>query len=536
MPLFNPAVSPGSPRPHSPHSRIFPLPTFISLAHSLLHYHIAIFPSRSITKPQAMDLDNLQVSSASTRRGKPRQRSAVACEICHRRRIKCDAVAKGLPCSTCERTGQGCRLIESKRHGKKIKGKTNSTSTFRSPPSSTTAESRNLAPLPNSPSATNHASLHKENADTQQVPNDDPENLYAQVLETAASPGQRPDKIESDTQIMYLGETFNLTHLLHQTSSNGQQYLRKLHYALPLRSKGGLSSKSCDTTNSELLRLQRVFDVPRVEICHELFGVYFRYVHPHYPILDRLDFSIRYQNPTNPPSYLLLQAVLFMAAGHCSESLLLDAGFTSRYEARLTLFKRAKAIYDADHEPDQVTIVQSLFLMSFWWNSLTDQKDTWHWLGNSISFALTLGMHRSTRNSNLSIRDQRLWKKIWWSLFAEDKHAAAALGRPVHIRLRDCDLESLDESDFEEESLPDVHIFGAQEKVHVSYVIFLSELSKILERIVEQSFNPQDKVPLSLTEKFDECQTMLQDWEARLPAELRRCDCLWTNNLHIAYK
>jgi hypothetical protein len=145
-------------------------------------------------------------------------------------------------------------------------------------------------------------------------------------------------------------------------------------------------------------------------------------------------------------------------------------------------------------------------------------------------------MHRSTRNSNLSNKDQRLWKKIWWSLFAEDKHAAAALGRPVHVRLRDCDLEPLDESDFEEESLPDVHIFGVQEKVHVSYVIFLSELSKILERIVEQSFNPQDKVPSSLTEKFDECQTLLQDWEARLPAELRRCDCLWTNNLHIAYK
>jgi hypothetical protein len=488
-----------------------------------------------------MDLEILQASSTTTRRGKPRQRSAIACARCHARRIKCDAVANGLPCSTCTSSGQSCQLIESKRRGQKTKEKKISTSTFRSPNphSSAPVESRHLAALLKSSPAADYASLDRENANNQQLPNDDPENLYTRLLEDAASPVQRLDKIKSATQIMYLGETFNLTHLVHQTSPSRPKYLRKLHYALPLKPKAELSSSCYDTTNSELLRLQKAFDVPSVEICHELFRVYFKYVHPQYPILDRLEFSIRYQNSTNPPSYLLLQAVLFMSAGHCSESLILDAGFTSRYDARLTLFKRAKALYDVDYEPDQVTIVQSLFLMSFWWNSLTDQKDTWHWLGSSISLALTLGMHRSTRYSDLCIRDQRLWKRIWWSLFAEDKHAAAALGRPVHIRLRDCDIEPLEESDFEEQSFPEANIFGIQEKVHVTYVIFLCELSKILERIVEKSFNRQEKVSSSFIEDFQESQNMLRVWQARLPAELRfrpSCDCLWTNNLHIAYR
>lgn len=489
-----------------------------------------------------MDLDNLQSSSATTRRGKPRQRSAVACERCHGRRIKCDAIANGLPCSTCTGTGQSCQLIKSKRHGQKAKGKKNPTLAVSSikPPSSTVVEPRHIAAhFSSSPISADNVSLNREIIRTQQLPNDDPENLYTRLLEDAASPIQRPDQIKSATQIMYLGETFNLTHLVHQTGPNRPKYLRKLHYALPLKSKSELSSKCYDTTTSEVLRLQKAFDIPPVEQCHELFRVYFKYVHPHYPILDRLDFSIKYKNPANPQSYLLLQAVLFMGAGHCSESLILDAGFTSRYEARLTLFKRAKVLYDADYESDQVAIVQSLFLMSFWWNSLTDQKDTWHWLGNSISLALTLGMHRSTRYSDLCIGDQRLWKRIWWSLFAEDKHAAAALGRPVHIRLRDCDIEPLDESDFEEQSPPEAHIFGIQEKVHVMYVIFLCELSKILERIVEKSFNRQEKVSSSCIEKLQECQTMLRGWEARLPAELRfqpSRDCLWTNNLHIAYR
>jgi hypothetical protein len=488
-----------------------------------------------------MDLEKLQASSTMTRRGKPRQRSAIACARCHARRIKCDAVANGLPCSTCTRGGQSCQLIESKRHGQKKKENKSSAAAFRSPnpPSTALVESRHLGALLNSSPTGGHASLDRENVNTQQQPNDDPENLYTRLLEDAASPVQRPDKIKSPTQIMYLGETFNLTHLVHQTSPSRPKYLRKLHYALPVKPKDELSSPCYDTANSELLRLQKAFDVPPIEVCHELFRVYFNCVHPHYPILDHLDFSIQYQNPSNPPSYLLLQSVLFMSAGHCPESLILDAGFTSRYEARLTLFKRAKALYDTEYESDQVTIVQSLFLMSFWWNSLTDQKDTWHWLGNSISLALTLGMHRSTRYSDLCAKDQRLWKRIWWSLFIEDKHAAAALGRPVHIRLRDCDIEPLDESDFEEHSSSEAYVFGIQENVHVTYVIFLCELSKILERIVEKSFNRQQKVSSSIIEKFQECQAMLRGWEALLPAELRfrpSCDCLWTNNLHIAYR
>ena len=79
----------------------------------------------------------------------------------------------------------------------------------------------------------------------------------------------------------------------------------------------------------------------------ELYRAYFKCVHPHYPILDRQGFALKYADPTKPPSYLLLQAVLFMAAGHCDVALLHSAGFKSRYEARLTMFKRTKALYDA---------------------------------------------------------------------------------------------------------------------------------------------------------------------------------------------
>ncbi|KAG5298364.1 cutinase transcription factor 1 alpha [Histoplasma ohiense] len=483
-----------------------------------------------------------------TRSGKPRQRSAIACQRCHSRRVKCNAADSGIPCTNCEQARSSCRLIESKRGRKRV------TSNLPPSVSDTPTGINNIhsKPLPFSHGSSSRSCLIRDNSLPQRpslqlvAPHDrapsaseGPETLYAQVLENAGGSPERPSLVKPGGQVVYLGETFNLTYLLQETSKKSQP-VHKRHVLLPLhpRMNPSYQGRNCDSVTMDLLQRQDAFSIPSVKICRELFRVYFKYVHKHYPILDRRDFACRYADPTNPPSFLLLQAVLFMGSGHCDVSVLKDAGFKSRYDARLALFKRTKALYDLDYESDKLTICQSLFLMSFWWNSPTDQKDTWHWLGNSISLALTIGMHRDTHNSDMSIRDQRLWKKIWWSLFTEDKHAAAALGRPVHIRLRDCDVEQLCESDFEEEPARDPEIFGVQERVDVLYVLFLSDLSKIVERIIDKSFNAHDKTLAAQADTLQLCEEWLLDWERRLPPELhlsRSGECVWTGMLHIAH-
>jgi hypothetical protein len=240
------------------------------------------------------------------------------------------------------------------------------------------------------------------------------------VLDKASNAGALPDVKEGVVHSCYMGETFNLTHLLRQTNADSTRPTRKRHYLVRF-------DPTSRTTNAveedsfllSFLRHQGCFTIPSVHTCYQLFRTYFEFVHPHYPILDRADFAAQYTDLEHPPSYLLLQSVLFMAAGHCDLSVLVEAGFASRYHARKTFFQRAKALYDSDHEPNKVTVVQAVFLISFWWNGPTDQKDTWHWLGVAISLALTLGMHRSTKHSDMKPKDRCLWKKIWWSLFAE---------------------------------------------------------------------------------------------------------------------
>lgn len=380
-----------------------------------------------------------------------------------------------------------------------------------------------------------------EKPDSTQEPQ---ETLYAQVLDKATNAGMQPELKDGVVHVMYMGETFNLTHLLRQTNPESARSTRKKHYVVrfnPRNRKADAVEDECSNDSSVTIFLQQqgALTVPDVHTCYQLFRTYFDFVHPHYPILDRVEFASQYADPSNPPSYLLLQSVLFMAAGHCELSVLHEAGFNTRYHARKTFFQRAKALYDNDHEPNKVTIVQAVFLMSFWWNGPMDQKDTWHWLGVAISLALTLGMHRSTQHSDMKARDRSLWKKIWWTLFTEDKHAATALGRPVHIRRVDCDVELLDRADFEEQQVSRPDIFGAPEPVDGLYVMALVELSFIAESVVHSSFTAFNSTTSNNTEMFHSCSEALDQWKCRLPPELveeNSSSCLWTSMLHIAHR
>jgi hypothetical protein len=224
----------------------------------------------------------------------------------------------------------------------------------------------------------------------------------------------------------------------------------------------------------ELLEWKGAFDLPEKSVHERLLDVYFHTFHPNFPIFNRGDFFRRLQEKSL--SLLVLQAVYFLSATHCDMRLISDAGFSSRQEARLTFYKRAKALFDADYEADAIANMQALFLISFWWGGALDQKDTWHWLGAAISLAQSKGLHRSTKGSDLSAADQRLWKCIWWSIYVRDRHAASALGRPMRIHDDECDVEMLEESDFDDD-VDSVKISGIETRELALYVIHMTRLS-----------------------------------------------------------
>jgi hypothetical protein len=103
---------------------------------------------------------------------------------------------------------------------------------------------------------------------------------------------------------------------------------------------------------------------------------------------------------------------------------------------------------------DRISLVQSLLLMTYWYETPDDQKDTWHWMGVAISLAHTIGLHRDPANSNMEPSRKKLWKRIWWSTFMRDRLVALGMRRPTRVKEEDYDVPMLTEDDFETELLP----------------------------------------------------------------------------------
>lgn len=93
--------------------------------------------------------------------------------------------------------------------------------------------------------------------------------------------------------------------------------------------------------------------------------------------------------------------------------------------------------------------------MTYWYETLDDQKDTWHWMGIAMSVAHTIGLHRNWWNDALTPDKKKLWKRTWWSCFMRDRLIALGMRRPTRINDAEFDVPMLVESDFEIQALAD---------------------------------------------------------------------------------
>ena len=180
-------------------------------------------------------------------------------------------------------------------------------------------------------------------------------------------------------------------------SLSAQSVGSNIHYAVPPTLKDQPQDVPPDDLGVKqveihLLQKKGAFDLPPPDIQRKLLDAYFFWLYPLQPILEKEQFLNEFHS--GEASILLLQALLFAGTTCCDESIILQY-WPSRRSAQAALYKRVKALYDADHEQNRVTIVQVLFLMCFWWGSPTDNKDFSHWLAASIHLAQVTGMHRS---------------------------------------------------------------------------------------------------------------------------------------------
>jgi hypothetical protein len=235
--------------------------------------------------------------------------------------------------------------------------------------------------------------------------------------------------------------------------------------SLPQKSLGGdlprfIKPLPAKIGPDEISYLERkgALTVPRGTLRSEMLRAYVEFVHPYMPLLDLHDFLSmidRADGSKGKVSLILFQAVMFAGSAFVDMQYLRAAGYATRKEARKDFFQKTRILYDFDYESDRVSLVQALLLLTYYYETPDDQKDTWHWMGVATSVAHTIGLHRNPDNTNLDTKRVKLWKRIWWSTYMRDRLIALGMRRPTRIKSEDFDVPMLTMDDFEIVAIPD---------------------------------------------------------------------------------
>lgn len=465
-----------------------------------------------------------------------RKRARQACHFCNARRIRCN-VTENIPCDNCIAAKKPCHIRESRR-GKYARRRTNSTGILPRNDSKYHTTARDSLSHADDVTASHLlSSLSKEKnlrspADRSY---DDFEDGRSQV------PTQIDEySAKSEEGSVFLGESSFVRYMQgdHSSIQSGSSPSEngKLLHPVPksAEAEGHVELWEVSRRQSKItyLKQQGALSLPESSVINTLLQAYFHWFHPCFAIVDEPDIWQQYQQ--GKLSTLLLQAMLFVGAIYCEDAELQCAGLNNRHQAKYVFYNNAKDLYDAEYETCKVTIIQSIFLLSFRRAGATLEKDARHWLGAAISLSESRAMHRS--GGSLAPKKQRLCKRIWWSIYVRERQCAAALGLPNRVRDEDCDIERLEEQDFD-------HAFNSsspaiQVQEYKLYAIGMSALSGFLGRIVHCGYLPNQALSAGNRELI---KKQLFSWKQelnpamQLDSGLGQKSSLYANMLHLAY-
>ncbi|UNI22853.1 hypothetical protein JDV02_008702 [Purpureocillium takamizusanense] len=287
------------------------------------------------------------------------------------------------------------------------------------------------------------------------------------------------------------------------------------------------------------LRDEGALTLPDLQTCLPALQAYFTWFHPSFPILDRAEITRRLA--AMDISRFLLQCMLFIGATYCDDDTILAMGFGDRSEAKRLLYQRARLLFHADWEKDELILIQSIFLMSFWRGGPADVRDVRYWLGVVITLSESHGLHRSPRSQvSKSIQVARMRRRIWWCIYVRERQVAVALGLPSRIRDEDCDVEPLTTSDLESEICCSSNsLFGSCKPEHITYALKMVDLAKLLGRIIDLQFSPGQPTSSAATD-VEGLDRALEAWRNSLPESMKCAtdegsESVWTCLLHLAY-
>ncbi|KAH7086425.1 putative Zn(II)2Cys6 transcription factor [Paraphoma chrysanthemicola] len=409
----------------------------------------------------------MPVPPTSNARTHPKKRAAGACEACHARKVRCSLAHTGSPCINCSLDSLACEPRVTKKRGAAPhrRARRNLCS------ASSSADTVSACPNQTTPQHDSPAFLEASSAlRSGRCPQD------AGAFLTSAAESR--DRTSAVTPYQPLAEHFShyggendLGALQSTENASEPQYApiygdpRGVSLVADIcepqrKGKSGhvLVPQTClsniDAETLDYLRLKGVFDLPSKRATEMMMQTYFSYVHPFFPVIEAKSLIEHLEDQSHTLSIHLLWSMFLAAANFADDAILEATHFVSRKEMKRSMYAKAKALYDAEYEKNKITLIQAVLLMGFWYADTEDRAGPWHWNGVAISLCQTVGLHRdpepnSNQTKSIVSVDRKLWQQLWWSCFYREIWFSAGMGRPMRIRLVDCNTK-----------MPDTHETG----------------------------------------------------------------------------
>ncbi|KAH6640589.1 fungal-specific transcription factor domain-containing protein [Chaetomium tenue] len=255
----------------------------------------------------------------------------------------------------------------------------------------------------------------------------------------------------------------------------------------------------------------------------KLIDLYFRVVHPAFPVIQKNVFLEKYERSPREFSPPVLAAVYILAINwwdHSEELASLPRPNVRELE-RLVRTTLADAMY----RPKLSTIQAGLIL------SQRPEGDQWAPTAQLVAIGQELGLHLDCSHWKIPPWERGLRKRLAWALYMQDKWGALVHGRPSHIFAPNWAVQSLNPNDF-----PDVEWDenDVEERIEIERgrVLFgqMVQLSQILAEILETFYTLQalhatanagaqaTQLILSLAKPI---QLKLKEWYSGLPSAVR---------------
>jgi hypothetical protein len=257
-----------------------------------------------------------------------------------------------------------------------------------------------------------------------------------------------------------------------------------------------------------------------------LIRLFFRIVHPSFPILHKNVFLEKYERTHREFSPPLLAAVYLLALNwwsYSSELALQTKPDVSHLEGLAM-----KSFGNIVHRPKLSTIQAGLLLLQ------RPEGNSWTLTCQLVGLGQDMGLQLDCTTWYIPDWERGLRKRLAWAVFMQDKWGSLIYGRPSHITPTDWEVQTLTEDDFPENATDENDEDGSTE-VEKGRILFcyMVELTQILARILSTFYTLKAERDFAsrahegvrpLLSAAKPLQLTLRQWCVNMPSALKMQD------------